>query len=120
MDTPEVDAVCEYIGEQRGYPSAYYLPESEDSEGGGLDREDFDASDRDQFFDEAARLVVMHQQGSTSLIQRKLRLGYNRAGRLIDQLEAAGIVGAFGGSKAREVLIKDETELENLLKELNQ
>ncbi len=120
VDTPEVDAVCEYIGEQRGYPSAYYLPESEDSEGGGLDREDFDASDRDQFFDEAARLVVMHQQGSTSLIQRKLRLGYNRAGRLIDQLEAAGIVGAFGGSKAREVLIKDETELENLLKELNQ
>ncbi|MFM1912458.1 MAG: hypothetical protein RIR51_296, partial [Bacteroidota bacterium] len=120
VDTPEVDAVCEYIGEQRGYPSAYYLPETEDSEGGGLDREDFDASDRDQFFDEAARLVVMHQQGSTSLIQRKLRLGYNRAGRLIDQLEAAGIVGAFGGSKAREVLIKDETELENLLKELNQ
>jgi DNA segregation ATPase FtsK/SpoIIIE, S-DNA-T family len=77
-----------------------------------------DLADRDALFDDAARLIVMHQQGSTSLIQRKLKLGYNRAGRLIDQLEAAGIVGSFEGSKAREVLIKDEYSLEQLLSEL--
>ena len=85
---------------------------------GGQERGDFDASSRDSYFDEAARLVVMHQQGSTSLIQRKLKLGYNRAGRLIDQLESVGIVGSFGGSKAREVLVKSETELEEILKNL--
>ena len=114
VDTPEVDELCEFIGSQRGYDSAYLLPEftGDDGESGAGD---IDLSDRDPLFDEAARLIVAHQQGSTSLIQRKLKLGYNRAGRLIDQLEAAGIVGPFEGSKAREVLIKDEYSLEQLL-----
>lgn len=118
VDTPEVEAICDYIGNQQGYQSAYLLPESEAEETGGQERGDFDPSNRDQYFDEAARLIVMHQQGSTSLIQRKLKLGYNRAGRLIDQLEAAKIVGPFGGSKAREVLVKSEDELDELLKNL--
>ncbi|MEN9961345.1 MAG: hypothetical protein RL045_1598 [Bacteroidota bacterium] len=118
VDTPEVEDICDFIGNQQGYTSAYLLPEPDSEEMGGQDRGDFDPSDRDSFFDEAARLVVMHQQGSTSLIQRKLKLGYNRAGRLIDQLEAAGIVGSFGGSKAREVLVKSDTELEEILKNL--
>lgn len=118
VDTPEVEDICDFIGNQQGYTSAYLLPEPDSEEMGGQDRGDFDPSDRDSFFDEAARLVVMHQQGSTSLIQRKLKLGYNRAGRLIDQLEAAGIVGSFGGSKAREVLVKSETELEEILKNI--
>ena len=115
VDTPEVDRICEFIGEQRGYNSAYLLPEyvGEESEVGGVD-----LSERDALFPDAARLIVSHQQGSTSLIQRKMKLGYNRAGRLIDQLEAAGIVGPFEGSKAREVLIKDEHSLEQLLSEL--
>jgi S-DNA-T family DNA segregation ATPase FtsK/SpoIIIE len=118
VDTPEVEDICDFIGNQQGYSSAYLLPEPDSEEMGSQDRGDFDPSDRDSFFDEAARLVVMHQQGSTSLIQRKLKLGYNRAGRLIDQLEAVGIVGSFGGSKAREVLVKSETELEEILKNL--
>ncbi len=115
VDTPEVEKICDFIGEQRGYPSAYYLPEylGDEADSGG---ESFNFSDRDPMFEEAARLIVTHQQGSTSLIQRKLSLGYNRAGRLIDQLEAAGIVGPFEGSKAREVYIKDEMSLEELLK----
>ncbi|MCM0059862.1 MAG: DNA translocase FtsK [Algoriphagus sp.] len=117
LDTPEVDAVCDWIGEQKGYSSAYLLPEyvGEDGEGSGSD---IDLSDRDPLFDEAARLIVLHQQGSTSLIQRKLKLGYNRAGRIVDQLEAAGVVGPFEGSKAREVLILDEVSLERLLSSL--
>ncbi len=118
VDTPEVEEICDFIGNQQGYSSAYLLPEPDADEMGGQDRGDVDLGDRDSFFDEAARLVVMHQQGSTSLIQRKLKLGYNRAGRLIDQLEAAGIVGSFGGSKAREVLVKSEVELEEILKNL--
>ncbi len=118
VDTPEVEDICDFIGNQQGYSSAYLLPEPDSEEMGGQDRGDFDPNDRDSFFDEAARLVVMHQQGSTSLIQRKLKLGYNRAGRLIDQLEATGIVGSFGGSKAREVLVKSEMELEEILKNL--
>ncbi len=117
VDTPEVEKVCEYIGSQRGYPSAYLLPEYEDEESGA---NSVDLSDRDNLFEEAARLIVAHQQGSTSLIQRKLKLGYNRAGRLIDQLEAAGIVGPYEGSKAREVLISDEVGLEQLLNALNE
>jgi len=113
VDTPEVEAICEFIGSQRGYPDAFLLPEYVDenaSEVGGID-----ASDRDVLFEDAARVIVMHQQGSTSLIQRKLKLGYNRAGRLIDQLEAAGIVGPFEGSKARKVLFPDEYTLEQFL-----
>ncbi|MEQ9659530.1 DNA translocase FtsK 4TM domain-containing protein, partial [Fulvivirga sp.] len=118
VDTPEVERICDYIGEQRGYESAYMLPEfTGDADSSSVG--EVDLSDRDALFDDAARLIVMHQQGSTSLIQRKLKLGYNRAGRLIDQLEAAGIVGPFEGSKAREVLIPDEYSLEQLLNELN-
>lgn len=118
VDTPEVENICDFIGEQRGYESAYMLPEFIGDEESGS-KSDVDLSDRDALFEDAARLIVMHQQGSTSLIQRKLKLGYNRAGRLIDQLEAAGIVGPFGGSKARDVLIPDEYSLEQLLNELN-
>lgn len=117
VDTPEVDSICDFIGEQQGYASAYQLPEFEGDESGD-EKESFDINNLDPMFEEAARLIVLHQQGSTSLIQRKLKLGYNRAGRLIDQLEAFGIVGAFEGSKAREVLVKSEEELEELLKSL--
>ncbi|MBW3130670.1 FtsK/SpoIIIE family DNA translocase [Hymenobacter profundi] len=115
IDTPEVDRLCDFVGEQQGYPDAYQLPEVAGEDGGGNGGEDFDPADRDSMFEEAARVIVTHQQGSTSLIQRKLKLGYNRAGRLIDQLEHAGIVGPFEGSKAREVLIPDEYSLEQLL-----
>ncbi len=118
VDTPEIEKVCDFIGSQRGYDSAYMLPEYEGDEETGPSS--VDLSDRDALFEEAARLIVMHQQGSTSLIQRKLKLGYNRAGRLIDQLEAAGVVGPFEGSKAREVLIKDELSLEQLLTALRE
>ncbi|MNK12580.1 DNA translocase SpoIIIE [compost metagenome] len=117
VDTPEVDRISEFIGNQRGYPEAYQLPEYID-EAAENAKMDFDASDRDSMFEEAARLIVMHQQGSTSLIQRKLKLGYNRAGRIIDQLEAAGVVGPFEGSKAREVLIPDDYALEQFLDNL--
>ncbi len=118
VDTPEIEKVCEFIGSQRGYDSAYMLPEFEGEDDGGASS--VDLSERDALFEEAAKLIVMHQQGSTSLIQRKLKLGYNRAGRLIDQLEAAKIVGPFEGSKAREVLIKDEMSLEQLLSGLKE
>ncbi len=118
VDTPEIERICDFVGSQRGYDSAYMLPEFEGEDEGGAST--VDLSDRDQLFEEAARLIVGHQQGSTSLIQRKLKLGYNRAGRLIDQLEAAKIVGPFEGSKAREVLIKDPMSLEQLLTELKQ
>lgn len=119
IDTNEVEDICEFVGNQRGYESAYMLPEfsgDDEAGSGGV----VDLGDRDSMFDEAARLIVRHQQGSTSLIQRKLKLGYNRAGRLIDQLEAAGIVGPFEGSKAREVLITDEYSLEQKLNEIDQ
>ncbi|MEI7596221.1 MAG: DNA translocase FtsK [Bacteroidota bacterium] len=116
VDTPEVERIADFIGAQRGYPDAFLLPEVQDeqSEGNG----DIDAGDRDTLFSEAARVIVQHQQGSTSLIQRKMKLGYNRAGRIIDQLEAAGIVGPFEGSKAREVKIKDIVTLEQLLSDI--
>jgi S-DNA-T family DNA segregation ATPase FtsK/SpoIIIE len=117
VDTPEVEKISDFIGNQRGYPTAMLLPEYE-GEGGDSTTKEFDADDRDPMFDDAARLIVMHQQGSTSLIQRKLKLGYNRAGRIIDQLEAAGIVGPFEGSKAREVLYPDEYSLERHLETL--
>ena len=119
VDTDEVERICDFVGEQRGYDDAYMLPEYIGDEGGDTIG-DVDLSDRDVMFEEAARLIVTHQQGSTSLIQRKLKLGYNRAGRLIDQLEAAGIVGPFEGSKARAVLISDEYALEQLLNNLSE
>ena len=119
IDTPEVDRLCDFVGEQQGYPDAYHLPEVVGEDGGGHGSgDDFDPADRDNMFEEAARVIVTHQQGSTSLLQRRLKLGYNRAGRLIDQLEHAGIVGPFEGSKAREVLIPDEYSLEQLLNTL--
>ena len=117
LDTDEVDDVCEFIGNQRGYASAYHLPEFSGDDDPD-DREAVDLADRDSMFDDAARVIVNSQQGSTSLIQRKLKLGYNRAGRIMDQLEAAGIVGGFEGSKAREVLITDLNSLEQLLKNM--
>lgn len=113
VDTHEVEKITDFIGEQKGYPEPYLLPEVIDESEGHLGS--MDASERDSMFEDAARLVVLHQQGSTSLIQRKLKLGYNRAGRIIDQLEQAGIVGPHEGSKAREVLIPTEYELEQFL-----
>ncbi|MDJ0365278.1 DNA translocase FtsK 4TM domain-containing protein [Hymenobacter sp. H14-R3] len=116
IDTPEVDRLCDYIGEQQGYADAYLLPEVAGAEGDdGSGQDEMDPNDRDSMFAEAARCIVLHQQGSTSLIQRKLKLGYNRSGRLMDQLQQAGIVGPFEGSKARAVLIPDEYQLEQLL-----
>ena len=117
VDTPEVEKICEFIGSQRAYPQAHLLPEYEGEAESVATTTDL--NDKDALFDEAARTVVQTQSGSTSLIQRKLRLGYNRAGRIIDQLEAAGIVGPFEGSKARQVLVRDLLELEGLLKKLN-
>jgi S-DNA-T family DNA segregation ATPase FtsK/SpoIIIE len=109
VDTPEVEEVVEFIGDQRGYPQAFLLPEYIDEK--ELEGKGFDLSDRDPLFGDAARLIVQNQIGSTSLLQRRMKLGYNRAGRLMDQLEAAGIVGPNQGSKARDVLIKTELEL---------
>ncbi len=117
LDTPEVENICDFIGEQNGYSSAYLLPEVVGEAGTNVTNS-VDLSDKDALFEDAAHIIVMHQQGSTSLLQRRLKLGYNRAGRLIDQLEKAGIVGQFEGSKAREVLITDEVALEKLLKML--
>ena len=109
VDTPEVEDIVRFIGEQRSYPEAFMLPEyvSEHEEG----KKGLDPSEKDDLFNEAARIIVQHQQGSASLLQRRLNIGYNRAGRLIDQMEAAGIVGPNKGSKAREVLIQDERQL---------
>ncbi|KPE51221.1 FtsK/SpoIIIE family DNA translocase [Chryseobacterium indologenes] len=117
VDTPEVERIAEYIGEQKGYASAFLLPEyvSEDSSGSvGA----FDPNEKDALFEEAARIIVSTQQGSTSMLQRQLKLGYNRAGRIMDQLEASGIVGGFNGAKAREVLISDLHSLEQFLEDL--
>jgi DNA segregation ATPase FtsK/SpoIIIE, S-DNA-T family len=113
VDTPEVEKICEFIGSQKAYPNAYLLPEYVGEESGMT--LDIDISERDSLFREAAEVIVTAQQGSASLIQRKLKLGYNRAGRIIDQLEAAGIVGPFEGSKARAVLIPDLSSLEQFL-----
>nr|MQY79680.1 DNA translocase FtsK [Bacteroidota bacterium] len=117
VSTTEIEKITEFIGSQRGYPSAFLLPEYSDET--GEDMGEIDIQKRDPFFDEAAHIVVLHQQGSTSLIQRKLSIGYNRAGRIIDQLEAAGIVGPFEGSKARHVLIPDEYSLEQYLSKID-
>ncbi|RAR69971.1 DNA translocase FtsK [Flavobacterium aciduliphilum] len=114
VDTPEVEKIVEYIGSQKAYPTAYTLPEYFGEEGSSV-KLDFDISERDSMFREAAEIIVTAQQGSASLLQRKLKLGYNRAGRLIDQLEAAGIVGPFEGSKARSVLIPDLVALDEFL-----
>jgi S-DNA-T family DNA segregation ATPase FtsK/SpoIIIE len=113
VDTPEVDDVVSFISKQRGYAQPFLLPEYVDEK--DLESKDFDLSDRDPLFEDAARLIVQNQVGSTSLLQRRMKLGYNRAGRLMDQLEAAGIVGGSQGSKARDVLIKTESELEQHL-----
>lgn len=118
VDTPEVEKVCDFIAAQKGYPEAHLLPEvkEEDAEAGDF----LDPNERDELFEEAASLIVQYQQGSTSLLQRRLKLGYNRAGRLMDQLESTGIVGPNQGSKARDVMIKDEMELEQFLAQMNQ
>jgi len=117
VDTPEVEKVVEFINRQRGYPQAFLLPEYIDEK--ELEGKDFDMNDRDPLFEDAARLIVQNQVGSTSLLQRRMKLGYNRAGRLMDQLEAAGIVGPSQGSKARDVNIKTELELEHHLSNLS-
>jgi DNA segregation ATPase FtsK/SpoIIIE, S-DNA-T family len=116
VDGPEIEQVTDYIGQQKGYPTALMLKPVEEEGGSGAE---VDLGKRDDKFEEAARLVVQHQQGSTSLIQRKLSLGYNRAGRIVDQLEAAGILGPFEGSKARKVLVQDEFSLEQILSNLS-
>ena len=116
VDTPEVDRVCNFIAEQKGYPQAFLLPEYTDEK--DTDASGFDAGDRDPLFEDAAKLIVNAQMGSTSLIQRRMKLGYNRAGRLMDQLESAGIVGPSQGSKPREVLYKTDTELYDFLQNL--
>ncbi len=117
LDTPEVERIVDFIGDQRGYPTAYMLPEFSGDDESGQASGEYSNDDLDPLFADAARLLVAHQQGSTSLIQRRMSLGYNRAGRIIDQLESLGIVGPFEGSKAREVIIKDEISLEQLLKD---
>ena len=118
VDTPEVERINQYIAQQQGYLSAFELPEPDtDDEGGSGEGRDVDMQHLDPMFEDAARLIVREQSGSTSLIQRKFAIGYNRAGRLMDQLEKAGIVGQAHGSKPREVLIMDEMSLENLLQQ---
>jgi len=113
VDTPEVDKIVDFIGEQRGYPQPFLLPEYIDEK--DMEGKDFDLGDKDPLFEDAARLIVASQVGSTSLLQRRMKLGYNRAGRLMDQLEASGVVGGNQGSKAREVLIKTEADLQQVL-----
>ena len=119
VDTPEVDAITKFIADQQGYPEAYALPEYVSDTENGVSG-DMDLGVKDPLFEEAARLVVNTQQGSTSSIQRRFSIGYNRAGRIIDQLEKAGIVGPFEGSKARQVLIPDEYSLEHILKTVDE
>lgn len=121
VDTPEVERISKYISEQQGYPTAFYLPEYVDENGGdGSNLDDVDLKRLDPMFEDAARLVVIHQSGSTSLIQRKFSIGYNRAGRIMDQLEKAGIVGPVDGSKPRQVLCADEMDLEMKLQMLSE
>ncbi|HNY09746.1 MAG TPA: DNA translocase FtsK, partial [Tenuifilaceae bacterium] len=117
IDIPEIERITDFIGNQQGYPEAYQLPDYAPEGQDGF--REIDLNKRDELFEEAARMVVQTQIGSTSLIQRKLSIGYNRAGRIVDQLEAAGIVGPFEGSKARQVLIADELSLEQILRGLS-
>ena len=116
VDTPEVEKIVNFIGDQRGYPSAFELPEYEGEEEGN--EKVVDLTNRDKLFEECAKVVVQTQSGSTSMLQRRFNLGYNRAGRIMDQLEAAGIVGAASGSKPRDVLFHTESELEQFLNTL--
>jgi S-DNA-T family DNA segregation ATPase FtsK/SpoIIIE len=116
VDTPEVDKVVDFIGYQESFPEQYLLPIYEDEK--EAEGKNFDAGDRDELFETAAKLIVQNQIGSTSLLQRRMKLGYNRAGRLMDQLEAAGIVGKNLGSKAREVNVKTESELSEILQSM--
>nr|WP_235337516.1 DNA translocase FtsK [Bacteroides caecigallinarum] len=118
VDTPEVEKISEYISKQQGYPTAFELPEYVDENAEPSGAADVDMNRLDPMFEEAARLIIYHQQGSTSLIQRKMSLGYNRAGRIMDQLERAGIVGPANGSKARDVLCIDENDLQMRLSQL--
>ncbi len=118
VDTPEVENVVHHIGNQKGYPTAFYLPEYVGKDADSIELSSVDMSKRDPLFEEAARLIVASQQGSTSSIQRKFSIGYNRAGRIVDQLEVAGIIGPFEGSKARQVLVMDDYHLEQILKHL--
>lgn len=118
VDTPEVENIVHHISRQQSYPTAFYLPEYVSSEGENIDLSSVDMTKRDPLFEEAARLIVASQQGSTSLIQRKFSIGYNRAGRIVDQLEVAGIIGPFEGSKARQVLVMDEYHLEQIFKHM--
>lgn len=118
IDTPEIERITEFIGEQHAYPSAYLLPDCPDENGSGEGKSELESGDWDSMFRQAAEMVVSSQQGSTSMLQRKFKLGYNRAGRIMDQLETAGIVGAFDGKKTREVKIKDPAALENILTDL--
>lgn len=117
IDTPEVEEITRYIARQQGYPTAFFLPEYVNEESGG-EPGDVDMGRLDPLFEDAARLVVIHQQGSTSLIQRKFSIGYNRAGRIMDQLEIVGIVGPAQGSKARDVMCVDDNDLEMRLNNL--
>ena len=119
IDTPEVEEITDFIGSQRAYPEAYNLPDCPDEKEEGGNKENLNPDERDPLFEEAAYIIVQTQQGSTSMLQRKLKLGYNRAGRIIDQLEKAGIVGPFAGSKQREVRVANEMALEQYLKDLN-
>lgn len=114
VDTPEVERVIKYIGSQQGFGAPYYLPEykGDEADNGG---QMINAGDLDEMFEEAARLVVQSQHGSTSMIQRRLKLGYNRAGRIMDQMESVGIVSAAEGSKPREVLVFNEVELDSIM-----
>ena len=112
ISTEEVEDLCDFIGEQKGYSKPYMLPSINDNDdmSEGIAKED-----RDPLFEQAARLIIQHQQGSVSLIQRRLKVGYARAGRIVDELESAGVVGPFDGSKARRVLMESEMELEAVL-----
>lgn len=118
VDTPEVENIVHHVARQQSYPSAFYLPEYINPDAETVDLSSVDMTKRDSLFEEAAHLIVASQQGSTSLIQRKFSIGYNRAGRIVDQLEVAGIIGPFEGSKARQVLVMDEYHLEQILKQL--
>ncbi|WP_312303841.1 DNA translocase FtsK [Chryseobacterium sp.] len=118
VDTPEVERIAEFIGEQKGYSSAFLLPEYVSEDANSTAAGSFDPNEKDALFEDAARIIVSTQQGSTSMLQRQLKLGYNRAGRIMDQLEASGIVGGFNGAKAREVLISDLHSLEQFLEDL--